>query len=90
MLQPTIIPTLNDLKEAVNALPHGNSPTLFCTPLPSFSEEKMNYEDGVQYQIQIVPSEKGAWVLDAQSATMKNGEITMKPLDKSIFKSLIG
>ena len=90
MRPATIIPTLNGLKDAVNALPHGNSPTLFCTPLPPFSEEKMNYEDGVQYQIQIVPSENGAWVLDAKEATMTNGEVSMRDLDKSIIKSLIG
>ena len=90
MLQANIIPTLNDLKEAVSALPYGNSPTLFCTPLPPFSEEKMNYEDGVQYQIQVVPAECGAWVLDAKEATMKNGSVKMRDLDKSIIKSLIG
>mgnify|MGYP001170280721 FL=1 len=89
MLQPTIIATLNELSDAVKALPHGNSPVLFCTPLPPFSEEKMNYDDGVQYQIQVVPAEGGAWVLDAKEATMKNGEVKMRDLDKSIIKSLI-
>ena len=90
MLQATIIPTLNDLRDAVKDLPHGNSPILFCTPLPPFSEEKMNYEDGVQYQIQVVPAEGGTWVLDAKEATMNNGEVKMRDLDKSIIKSLIG
>jgi hypothetical protein len=89
-MQATTISHLNDLKANVANLPFSNSPTLFCTPLPPFSEEKMHYEDGVQYQIQVVPSESGAWVLDAKEATMTNGEVTMRDLDKSVIKSLIG
>jgi hypothetical protein len=89
-MQATTINNLNELKAHVADLPVSNSPTLFVTPLPPFNEEKFNYEDGIQYQIQVVPAEGGAWVLDAKEATMTNGEVTMRDLDKSLIKCLIG
>jgi hypothetical protein len=90
MLQATTINSLNELKSHVADLKVSNSPTLFLTPLPPFNEEIFNYEDGVQYQIQVVPAEGGAWVLDAKEATMTNGSVKMRDLDKSTIKSLIG
>lgn len=87
----TIIPTLSDLKSHVESLPPAEmkQPTLFCTPLTPFNEEKFQHEDGVQYQITIVPFEQGAMVIEAKEATLKDGEATIKDLDKALVQAFI-